>query len=129
MAKAGDKPTQGKGRLKLDFGLGLDRFLRPLRLDPSFFESLKRREHLERLLLKSLELRPPASPRKRHAPKSGPAIAVLKHLYPPDGRPSRQAVSDSALQRAYHAECNRRDIHKNDRVGKSQLLRCVGRKK
>src|SRR5262245_28782786 len=122
MAKAGDKPTR-KGRLKLDLGLGLDRFLRPPRLPPSFFESLKRREHLERLLLESLER--PAVPQKRHAPKSGRATAVLKDIYPPDGCPSREAVPDSELERAYHAECDLRGIHKNDRVGKTQLLRCA----
>jgi hypothetical protein len=60
---------------------------------------------------------------KRHAPKSGTAIAVLKHLYPPDGRPSRQAVPDSALERDYHDECDRRGIHPSDRVKKASC--CV----
>ena len=70
-----------------------------------------------------------SAPQKRHAPKSELAIAVLKDIYPPDGCPSRQAVPDSELERAYHKECDRRDIHKNDRVKHTQLLRCAGRKK
>jgi hypothetical protein len=90
---------------------------------------------LEREMLKhSLAKRPtpPAgksAPQKRHAPKSGPAIAVLKDLYPPDGCPSREAFPDSELKRVYHVECDRRGIHKNDRVSDTQLLRCAGRKK
>jgi hypothetical protein len=64
-----------------------------------------------------------SAPQKRHAPKSESAIAVLKDIYPPDGCPSRQAVPDSELERAYHKECDRRDIHKNDRVKHTQLLR------
>lgn len=67
--------------------------------------------------------------RKRHSPKSPRAIAVLKHLYPPRGRPSRKAVPDAQLERDYHAECVRRGIHPNDRVEHTQLLRCAGRKK
>ena len=70
-----------------------------------------------------------SAPQKRHAPKSELAIAVLKDIYPPDGCPSRQAVPDSELERAYHKACDRRDIHKNDRVKHTQLLRCAGRKK
>ena len=69
------------------------------------------------------------APRKRHAPKSAPAIAVLKSLYPPDGRPSRADVPDSKLERDYNAACDKLGIHRNDRAKKSQLLRCVGRKK
>jgi hypothetical protein len=69
------------------------------------------------------------APQKRHAPKSEPAIAVLKEEFPPDGRPSRLDVPDAELERRYHAACDRRGIHKNDRVKKSQLLRCTGRKK
>jgi hypothetical protein len=95
---------------------------------PVAFEEIRQQlQRLEQRLLESPDRQ--QSPQKRHAPKSGPAIAVLKHLYPPDGRPSRQAVPDSDLERAYHDECDRRGIHKNDRVGKTQLLRCVGRKK
>jgi hypothetical protein len=68
-------------------------------------------------------------PRKRHKPKSEAAIAVLKHVFPPDGKPARSAVSDYELERAYHEECARRGIHENDRVKHTQLLRCAGRKK
>jgi len=73
---------------------------------------------------------PELPPQKRYAPKSETAIAVLKGIFPQeDGRPSRQAVSDAELERKYHAECDRRGIHNNDRVKKTQLLRCAGRKK
>jgi hypothetical protein len=68
-------------------------------------------------------------PRKRHSPKSERAIAVLKDIFPPDGRPARSAVSDSQLERKYHEACDRLDISERDRVGHTQLLRCAGRKK
>jgi hypothetical protein len=68
-------------------------------------------------------------PQIRHRPKSAPAMAVLKDIFPPDGRPSREDVPDSELERAYNQECDRRGIHKNDRVKKTQLLRCTNRKK
>jgi hypothetical protein len=74
------------------------------------------------------EATPPQKTGKRYRPKSEPAIALLKHLYPPDGCPPRDAVSDSALERAYHEECDRRGIHKKDRASKTQLLRCARRK-
>jgi hypothetical protein len=70
-----------------------------------------------------------SAPQKRHAPKSEPAIAVLKDIFPPDGCPSRLAVPDSELHLKYHEECDRRAIPKKYRVSPTQLLRCVGRKK
>jgi hypothetical protein len=66
---------------------------------------------------------------QRHRPKSDPAIDILRHLYPADeGKPPRTAVSDFELEQAYHEECDRRQIPNKARVGRTQLLRCAGRK-
>jgi len=68
--------------------------------------------------------------RRRHRPKSDPAIVILQHVYPSDdGKPSRNEVSDFELEKAYHDECDRRGISKKARAGRTQLLRCAGRKK
>lgn len=67
--------------------------------------------------------------RRRHRPKSDPAIDILRHLYPPEGRPLRKDVSDFELERAYHDECDRRSMHKTARASHTQLLRCAGRRK
>jgi hypothetical protein len=67
--------------------------------------------------------------RRRHRPKSDPAIEILRHLYPPEGKPLRNDVSDFELERAYHDECDRRRMHKTGRASHTQLLRCAGRRK
>ena len=90
----------------------------------------KERQAQQRLAKLTFAAAAPAdkpTPKKRRRPKSGPAIALLKEMYPPDGRPSED-VSNSALDRKYREECDKREIHKHDRVSPSQLLRCVGRK-
>ena len=70
------------------------------------------------------------APQERHAPRSTPAIALLKHIYPlDDGRPSKEKVPNSKLKSDYHDECKRRGISQKDRLSDSQLLRCVDRKK
>jgi hypothetical protein len=65
---------------------------------------------------------------KRNRPKSDPAIEILRRLYPPDGKPSQAKASDFEIERAYQAECDRLKTPSEDRAGRSQLMRCVGRK-
>jgi hypothetical protein len=65
---------------------------------------------------------------KRPSPKSGPAIEILRRLFPPEGKPPQSKVSDFEIERDYLAECDRLKIPPKDRAGRTQLMRCAGRK-
>jgi hypothetical protein len=64
----------------------------------------------------------------RRKPKSDHTIEILKHCFPPDGKPPR-TVSDSKIVIDYHAECDRIGVAELYRASHTTLLRCAGRKK
>jgi hypothetical protein len=65
---------------------------------------------------------------KRASPKGGPAVEILRRLFPPDGKPPQSKVSDFDIERDYQAECDRLKIPPKNRAGRTQLMRCAGRK-
>jgi hypothetical protein len=71
----------------------------------------------------AMSRRPP-----RRKPKSDHTIEILKHCFPPDGKPPRTA-SDFEIERAYHDECKRLGMPEWSRASRTTLLRCTGRKK
>jgi hypothetical protein len=73
-------------------------------------------------------LRKALLPNPRRRRKSDPAMVILRELYPPDGRPSA-SVQDWEIEAAYHKKCDDCGTPLGKRIGRTQLMRCVGRKK